>query len=344
MSRPVRLSRRGAQPGRGRAGHSTTVSRGRPRCRQPRPGPSCPPGPAKTTLRIARNHSVLRRWRWGCRPGADLHAVLDREVTLTYPLAGSRTYSGTAAMLAKLLSSATTSAPGASRGSSRRSTGRHRSFQPSSSTSPIGPGRPASVCRASPARIVTAPADARPRSQVRPGRRTFAAAQLGGDDAAGAVVGHRGGQIDGRDAERGAELHDGVRPAGPDQRVEQLSGLGGDRHVDVLARRRPVPGPTPVAHGPGRRQAGRDVAVLGGGGEQPAERGRRAGVKARVLVMPRTLDATLRLDKAAGILARHDGPRPGPATTATGTGAARKPGWPSWRRPTTCWSSAGSPA
>ena len=58
-------------------------------------------------------------------------------------------------MLGKLLSSPATSAPGASRGSSSRSTGRHRSFQPSSSTSPIGPGTSASVCRASPARMVT---------------------------------------------------------------------------------------------------------------------------------------------------------------------------------------------
>ena len=100
--------------------------------------------------------------------------------------------------------------------------------------------------------------------------------------------------MDGGDAERRAELHDGFRPAGPDQRIEEAAGFGGDGHVHVLGgvslfqsrrvRERPA------------GQQGRGVAVLGGGGEQAAERGRdlRSGES---VGHARILDATLRLGK-----------------------------------------------
>ena len=55
----------------------------------------------------------------------------------------------------------------------------------------------------------------------------------GGVAAAGALGADGGGQVDGRDAERGAEFHHRLRPGRPDQSVEKLARLGGDRDVGI---------------------------------------------------------------------------------------------------------------
>jgi hypothetical protein len=52
-----------------------------------------------------------------------------------------------------------------------------------------------------------------------------------GEHLAGAVVGHGRGQVEGRDAVRGAELHHRSRPDRPCHRVQQVPARGGDRNV-----------------------------------------------------------------------------------------------------------------
>ena len=69
--------------------------------------------------------------------------------------------------------------------------------------------------------------------EVGPGPGHLGRAELGADHAAGAVVEDGGGQVDGRDAERRAELHHRVRAAGPDQGVEEPAAFGRDRDVQL---------------------------------------------------------------------------------------------------------------
>jgi hypothetical protein len=108
--------------------------------------------------------------------------------------------------------------------------------------------------------------------QVRLRRGCLRRAELGGEDPAGAVVGYRGGQVDGRDAEGGAELDDRVRAARPDQGIQQAAARLGDGHVDVLHHVRALlrgGAGVVAARWPGRPA----VIVERGGGEQPVQDG-----------------------------------------------------------------------
>jgi len=64
--------------------------------------------------------------------------------------------------------------------------------------------------------------------------RQLARLELGGDDAAAAVVAQGRGQVDGRQAERGAELDDVAGAAAARQHVQQRAGAARDRQREVL--------------------------------------------------------------------------------------------------------------
>jgi hypothetical protein len=85
----------------------------------------------------------------------------------------------------------------------------------------------ASVCSASPSRISTRSIEAA-GLQVGAGARHLGRLELGGDQAAAAVVAQGRGQVQGRDAERGPELDDRARAAAARQHVEQRAGLARD--------------------------------------------------------------------------------------------------------------------
>ena len=156
------------------------------------------------------------------------------------------------------------------------------------------------VARASPARIVTTsanPASARFASSP----SDLCVAQFGGDHPTAAVVVHRGGQVDGGDAVRRAELHHCRRSARSCQSVEQPSPLAGDGHVDAFESIRSLEG---------RRRRGAVVVTLGEttgnqviafrSPKQSVEKGVHRWGGERVRHGCRKLDETVRLVNTAG--------------------------------------------
>ena len=123
------------------------------------------------------------------------------------------------------------------------------------------------------------------RRQVGAGVRDLGRLELAADDAPAAVVAQRRRQVDRRDAERRAELDDAAGAGRARQHVQQLAGLGRDRHVDVLGAviELPVVG---VGVGHARapllgRQRAEHLAKHGGGlggvGVEPCQHARRRG-------------------------------------------------------------------
>jgi hypothetical protein len=130
------------------------------------------------------------------------------------------------------MSSHSTQAPRGSRGSSSRSTGRQASFQPSRKSRSTGPSRSRSVWSASPRAQLDLAVDAG-RGIVPPRADDLPRFHLRGDHLATAIVAHRGGQIDRRDSERGAELDDPARAACARQLVERATLRRVDRDEGV---------------------------------------------------------------------------------------------------------------
>ena len=69
--------------------------------------------------------------------------------------------------------------------------------------------------------------------EILPGALGLFGVELSGDEAAAAIVAESRGEIDGGDAEGGAELDDGLRLSGAGEAVEELAKLGADGHVGL---------------------------------------------------------------------------------------------------------------